>query len=834
MAFLFRLVMWIFAVLAMVLLAAAILIHYLLSQSLPDYNRDLVLSGPQEDFEIVRDRHAIPHILAKNDHDAFFGLGLAHAQDRLWQMVVMRRTAQGRLSEVFGRDTFEIDVLMRSLDLYGHSRNAVRFQDEETVAALEAYADGVNAWLRIIQKEALGRGAPELFWFDASIAPWIPADSLALQKLMALQLTDHASREILRGRLSLQLKEERVDDILPEATNAPVMGLPQLAALFEGTEYASLDVNDPHPLSPIRSVGMAGASNAFAASKARTAGQGTLLATDPHLMLTAPSIWYLARMDLQEGPVMGGTIPGIPSILIGRNKSLGWGLTSSYLDDQDVYIEKLNPDNPDQYLTPSGYRDFAVRSAIVKIGSPGSDGEQEQETVLLKYTRNGRPVLTGDHFNESHITPPGHVASLAWTALTGEDRSVAASINLMRARSIREGREAAEDLLAPSQMVTMADQNSVALQMAGAAPKRNAASTSKGRIPSLGWLSVNNWEGMRPFARNPWVVDPPSGIVVNTNNRITDAVFPDHLSFDWGDTVRIARAGGLLAAREIHTLESFIEIQTDTVSEAARTLLPLIARDLWYSGDAAPPDSVAAQRSLALERLANWSGDMSEHDPEPLIYSAWIRALQRRLTVDELGSSVELVAQPDPAFIERVFRNVNGAAVWCDVIQTSARETCSEIARRSLDDALVEISSRFGPRLESWRWGDAHQAVHANQTLGRNKLLSYLVNIRQSTPGGNHTMLRGQSTGRGEEPYLNIHGSGLRAVYDFSDPDSSVFIISTGQSGHLMSRHYDDLAALWRRSEYIPMSLDADLARAGADGITRITVGPREVEGISE
>ena len=186
-----------------------------------------------------------------------------------------------------------------------------------------------------------------------------------------------------------------------------------------------------------------------------------------------------------------------------------------------------------------------------------------------------------------------------------------------------------------------------------------------------------------------------------------------------------------------------------------------------------------------------------------------------------------LVPAPDPVFIERVYRDVGGAAAWCDVKQTTAKESCAEMARLALDDALIELEARYGPRLESWRWGDAHQALHLHQTLGSVPVLRHLVNIRQSTPGGDHTLLRGQMPGHGPEPYLNVHAAGFRAVYDFSDPDSSVFIIATGESGHLLSRHYDDLAAIWRRSEYVPMSLDPGLARAGAVGVTRLLPAAR-------
>ena len=815
MAFLFRWLMRAFLALATLAAAATGLAYYLAGQSLPDYDRTLALAGPQAEIEIVRDRHAVPHILAKVDADAFFGLGFVHAQDRLWQMTLMRRTAQGRLSELFGAPTLEIDTLMRALDFYGLARRAVDAQTDATRAALEAYSDGVNAWLRVVQQQALGRGAPELFLFDARIAPWIPADSIAVQKLMALQLTDKAWMETLRAQLSPRIPPERLRDILPDSPNAPIMALPEFSAAFPKLPPAPMQQAARHPLDPVPRPGLAGASNAFAAMGSRAAGGAPLLATDPHLGLSAPSIWMLARMDLAEGPVIGGSIPGIPAILVGRNADLAWGLTASYLDDQDVFIERLNPEDPDQYLTPQGFRRFESREAEIRVRG------REPVRRKLRWSRHG-PVIPGDHFGVAAIVPEGHVATLAWTALTAEDRSVGAAIALMRAHSIREAREAIADFVAPSLNVTLADRETVALQMAGAAPRRQAGHFAQGRLPAPGWLAANDWQGMRDFEENPWVIDPPSGIVVNTNNRITDAAFPDHLSHDWGDAHRIIRAGRLLNGREHHSLDSFVEIQTDTVAGDARALVPLIARDLWYSGEAAPEDSSEGRRQAALERLANWNGEMSEHAPEPLIYAAWVRALKRRLAVDELTDLFGLTPGPDPVFIERVFRNVDGAAAWCDIRQTTAAETCAEMARRALDDALLELETAYGPRLESWRWGDAHQALHRHQTLDSVPLLRHLANIRQSTPGGDHTLLRGQSSGSGPEPYLNVHAAGFRAVVDFSDPDASVFIIATGQSGHPLSRHYDDLAALWRRSEYIPMSLDVGLARAGAIGSTRL------------
>ncbi|MGD9864782.1 MAG: penicillin acylase family protein, partial [Pseudodonghicola sp.] len=295
-----------------------------------------------------------------------------------------------------------------------------------------------------------------------------------------------------------------------------------------------------------------------------------------------------------------------------------------------------------------------------------------------------------------------------------------------------------------------------------------------------------------------------------------------HLSFLWGDTQRINRWQRLMQARQVHTRDSFIEAQLDTVSFTARSLLPLIGADLWFTGEAAPDGTPERQRQIALTLLAEWNGEMNEHMPEPLIYAAWLRALQKRLIEDELGPLAAEFKHVDPIFIERVYRDIDGAGIWCDVRQSAPTETCTDMARLALDDALVWIGETYGTALESLRWGDAHQATHDHPVLGDVPLLRYFVNIRQSTSGGDNTLQRGLTSGEDPDPFLNVHGAGYRGVYDLADPDSSVFIISTGQSGHFLSRYYDDMAQLWRRGEYIPMSLDVNLARAAAVGVTRL------------
>ncbi|MGX9350311.1 penicillin acylase family protein [Shimia sp. W99] len=792
-------------------------VYYLASRSLPNYDKALITPAVTAQVNIVRDNANVPHIFGESDQDVFFALGYAHAQDRLWQMITLRRTVQGRLSEVFGRSTLEVDKLLRRLDLYTLAQQSVSAQDADTTRALRAYANGVNTRIDEINVSSLGRGAPELFLFSQAIAPWQPADSLAVQKLMALQLSGHLEEEVLRARTSLALKDQtRLSDILPDAPGAGVAALPEYAALVhDAPRYAASIPMPDTPLSPFPQRGLAGASNAWAAAATRSASGGTLLANDPHLGLSAPAIWYLARMELSSGGVIGGTIPGIPAILTGRSNALGWGLTSSYLDDQDVFIEKLNPNNPEEYQTPSGYKRFETRKSIIHIK------DESPITITLRWTDNG-PVLPGTHYNLASITPKGHVASLSWTALSGQDTSTSAAVALMRAQNVQQALAAAEAYVSPSQNLTLADQETIALKLVGAMPRRDARHQSQGRLPAPGWRTENRWQGTFPYVSNPGFVSPVGGIVGNTNNKVVERPFPLHVSFEWGDSQRIQRWQRLMQERQVHTRDSFVETQLDTVSFSARALLPLIGADLWFTGEAAPDGTRERQRQRALTLLAEWNGEMNEHMPEPLIYAAWVRALQDRLIRDDLGPLADEFTRVEPLFIERVFRNLDGASHWCDVAQSAPKESCTDMARLALDDALIWIEERYGTQLESLRWGDAHQATHDHQVLGEVPLLKYFVNIRQSTSGGDNTLQRGRTSGSAPDPFHNVHAAGYRGVYDFADPDSSVFVISTGQSGHFLSRYYDDMAQLWRRGEYIPMSLDTELARAAAVGVTRI------------
>ena len=808
---LFRWLVRLFLGLALIALLSVIGVYFFAARSLPDHDGQRRVTGLSAPVEIVRNTHAVPHIFGETDADVFFGLGYAHAQDRFWQMQMSRRIAQGRLSEMFGPSTLRSDELMRRLDLYALSRDAVAAQDDTTRAALKAYSAGVNAWLLQVNEGAQGRGAPEFFLFDAEMPLWQPADSIAILKLMAVQQNAEIAREVRRARVSLALEGAARGAVLPGV--APLAtDLASYGALFPDAPRGAPPPRRDLPFLTLDRPELTGAANSIAAAPARAAADGALLANSTQMRLSAPTPIYLARMELSTGGVIGATVPGLPIVLSGRSPVLGWGMGPAFADDSDLFIEQLRPGVPTQYRTPRGWAEFESRGSIIRVK------DADPITLRLRWSKNG-PVLSGGLLGLAGITPPGHVVTLSASVLSADDTSMTAALRLMRAQGMDAALAAGELFVAPAQNLMLATQDRIALQAVGRLPRRNAEAKTQGRMPSPGWQALNRWLGSLPYSANPRFIDPDDGVLGNTNNKLLDRPFPLHVAHDWGDTQRIDRLTHLLGARSVHTRNSLIEAQLDTVSPAARRLLPLVAADLWFSGDAAAAGTRAHTRQRALRLLADWNGEMNEHLPEPLIYAAWMTALQERLIRDELGPVADSFTHIDPAFIERVFQDQQGAGAWCDIIQSSVRESCDDMALLALDDALVGLSDRFGPSLESWRWGDAHTARHDHQVLNDAAILRYIVNIRQSTSGGDHTLNLGRMSGAPGNPFANVLGAAYRGVYDFADPESSVFITSTGQSGHPLSRHYDDLGDLWRRGEYIPMTLDPDLARAGAIGV---------------
>ncbi|MEL6980234.1 MAG: penicillin acylase family protein [Pseudomonadota bacterium] len=846
--------------------------YYFASRSLPDYAGDAVVDGVIGPVEIIRDQRAVPHIFAGAEADAYFALGYAHAQDRLWQMVLRRRLAQGRVTELAGDwgrrggrrgDLLRLDLTARALDLEGRAARSLEVFSPETLAVLDAYAAGVNAWLKRVDEERLGRGAPELMFLGAEVAPWRPVDSVTAMKLYAAFRSGGFLGELTRARFLAALGAERARDLFPSVAGPAIPAPPAFGA--PAPEAASPEIGAAPP-----PVFFDRGGHAWAAAGARSASRAPLFATEAQAPLSAPGQWYIARLSFgpaaapdiaveiepeidpeaegapaapaprgaapEEAPepptpealaaraaaaeaetreLIGATLPGAPAILFGRNKELAWGATSLAADVGDLFIEKLDPDDPDRYQTPEGWAAFETREAAIPLG----DGKAL--AAALRATRHG-PVLPLDWPEIAAVTPEGHVAALAWTVLAEDDRSLEAALGLSRATDVFDALKAVEGHVAPPQTLMLADRRSIALAAVGRIPRRDRRSRAKGVLPASGWRAENDWLGWADPLDAPRVIDPPSGLLAHADNRIGGAAFPDHIGYDWAAPYRIDRLTKLLNAREFHTIDSFQSVQTDTVSEMARSVLPLIAGALWR----ARSGETGARRE-ALDRLAAWNGDMDAFLAEPLIFAAWTRALTRRLTKDELGPLAAAFDGARPEFLERVYRDQTGAgARWCDDIRTETAESCAAMSSLALDDALRFLSKRYGDRVSGWRWGRAHEAAHEHAPFGEARLIGALLSVRQETGGGDHTMLRGRQIGGGRKPFQNVVAGGFRAIYDFRDLDRSLFAVGPGQSGHFLSRHYDDFADLWRAGEYAPLSLDRQDAEAGSVGVIRLRPPP--------
>ncbi|MDA0240557.1 MAG: penicillin acylase family protein, partial [Proteobacteria bacterium] len=343
--------------LALLIVLAAATVAWVYS-SLPRGGGEVRVNGLVASATIYRDINAVPYIYADSEQDAAFALGFTHAQDRLWQMELQRRLGAGRLSEIMGTRTAAIDRQMRTLGFYRHAVDTLKGLSPEVLATFKAYADGINAWI------AGRRGAlpPEFLLLRHEPEPWQPADSVVWGKLMGMRLSGNFRGELLRARLAANLPPDRIRSLWPaypadapitvdtQASALPTKLLDQLLASY------SILTDPPH-----------GASNAWAIAGHRTKSGKPILANDPHLRFDAPILWYLARIKTPGLELTGATVPGVPQFLLGHNGHLAWGFTTTQSDLQDVFIEKIDPENPDRYLAPDGPKDFVSRNETIKV-----------------------------------------------------------------------------------------------------------------------------------------------------------------------------------------------------------------------------------------------------------------------------------------------------------------------------------------------------------------------------------------------------------------------------------------------------------------------------------
>ncbi len=731
--------------------------------SVPEIEGQQRVAGLAGPVVISRDEHGVPHIIGASDAEVYFGLGYAHAQDRLFQMDLTRRAVEGRLAEIVpafvgGGAVARADARARIL---GHHRVARAIADNfegPLAAAVDAYAAGVNAYL---SSDGFVP-PPEYTLLAASPEPWDAADTAAIWVYMTNDLAagggEEYERRLLAGALTPAQIEEFVGAYPRNGRRSLSMAdllaaNPRLGGPVEGGRAPGGVQTGPTP-----------GSNNWVVDGGHTRSGRPLLANDPHLGLSAPGIWYLARLALAEGDVVGATIAGGPMVVLGRNERIAWGFTNTEYDVQDYLVR------------PEGAVAATTREETIKVRL-GKD-----LTLTVREAAEG-PILDRAYFN---LAPFGEAdVILRTTADDLDNRSPSFSFALMTAHGWDDVVAAGRSFTAPVQNVVFADAGGdIGYLSPGRVPVRNAD---------------GDWVGEIPYEDLPRVRNPASGVIATANNKIAPDGYPYPLPGAFA-VYRAPRIQDRLAETELHDLESFRSIQLDVTSELARRLQPSVVR-------ARPATDQGAAAQYMLE---DWSGVMRDGAPQPLVYAAWFEALHREIYADELGELFPRFNAARGVFIDRVLSGE--LSQWCDDITTPPDETCAETMGEAFDAAAARLVALYGEDPAAWRWGDAHQAVFAHPLLTGAPLLDRLFTVR-APHGGDGTTVNVGHFAFGGEDFHTVHGASLRAIYDLSDLDRSLFVVAPGQSGHPLSPHYRDLAALWASGGYVQISTDWELRR---------------------
>jgi len=775
----------VFALVVVAALAGA----YIFWRAMPVYAGSEKLPGLTAEVRVWRDSYGVPHIFARSMDDAARALGYLHASERLFQMEVTRRVGQGRIAEILGPDFLKADKFMRTLGFYREAEASFSVLSPWAQKRLQAYADGVNAFLET-HRNAL---PPEFLIVGDAPERWKPADSMVFGKLQAYQLSHNYEIEALRARLRQKLGPEQANWMFPGTKpDAPITTLPSL-----GDTHASGDaVSDQ--IGALTGIGR-GASNEWVVAGSRTVTGKPILANDPHLALGAPILWYLARIVTPEASVKGGTFPGTPVVILGQNDSIAWGFTTANTDTQDLFIETIDPSDSSRYLMPDGPTPFEAREETIHVK------DAADVKLAIRATRHG-PVLS-DVIEDLHsLAGPGKVIALAFTGLSDHDTTGEALMRLNVARNWNEFLDAMRVYQTPTQNIVYADvSGDIGFFSPGLVPLRKSGD---GLAPVDGASGAFDWIGTIPFDELPQLHNPEVGFAFNANNANVQDDHQPTFGQDWDEDFRARRIQQFMNTIDKHNLDTSAEMQADRLSLAAKAMQPFIAK-------IAPSDERARQ---AQTMLMSWNAVMDQNRVEPLIFTAFLGSLHRILLEEKTGLKM---AEKDPFAATTLISLMNDHPSWCDAPDKPDPD-CRETLGRALDEGLALLVKRDGADMSQWRWGAEHIAILQNKVFSHVPLLDRISDLSVPSSGGFYTLDRG---GGFEEPngkpFARTHGAGYRGVYDLADPAKSRFIITTGESGHIFSRHYRDLVPLWNDVKSITLAgSEADLEKAGAQKLT--------------
>ena len=762
---------------------AAFYINHALRSSLPVYSGQITLPKLTGAVSVVRDTYGVPHIFANSRANALRALGYVHASERFFQMEMQRRAGQGRLSEAVGSDMLGVDKFIRTLGLYGLAQSSFLAMKPETKALFIAYTEGVNGWL------AANRNNLSLEFKLLNITPeaWQPTDSVVWGKLMALQLSKNMEFEKLRATLAAKSPAIHWQALFPNyfANDTPVTISPKQlrndkTELKNTIDYAMQQLGSVTALDH-------GASNEWVVGGAYTASGKPILANDPHLGLEAPILWYLVRMTTPWGELRGATVPGLPIVLLGQNSSIAWGFTTAGSDVQDVFVETVDKNDSTSYLTPNGKEKFITRTERIIVKN-GLDVE-----LKVRATRHG-PVLSDIDEELAYLVGPGKVAALGFTGLGDKDTTAEALLRINQASNWDEFLAALQLYQSPVQNIVYADRaGNIGYMSPGLIPVRKSGD---GTSPVDGASGGADWIGMIPFSQLPQVYNPAAGYLFNANNAVASPGLFYKLGVDWEESYRARRIQQLFNTIRNYNLDTAAAMQADHVSLVARDLLPRLLA--VKSNDA---------RSVEAEALlSKWDGTMDRNRPEPLIFDAWLYQLNQILFTEGLGNPLKAKGPLKASLLAGILGDPSSE--FCSKkYQGDGVSSCNAVIMKALDRALTDLTSRRGHDMARWRWGDEHRAILTHKVFSHVPILKDWSDLSVPSSGDFYTLDRGGSFDM-KEPHLfaRTHGGGFRGIYDLADPKQSRFMITTGESGHILSPHYGDLVPLWNDVKSITLT----------------------------
>ena len=754
----------------------------------PDYEGTLTLNGLQKEVEIDYDTYGVPHIYAANAHDAYFALGYAHAQERLFQMVMIRQATSGRLSEIFGKQFIGNDKLMRTLAIRRSAeKDAQKFftnTDAPYKKQAMAYLEGINSFIKN------GTLPVEFTLIGFKPDEFTPEDIYTSIGYMSLSFTAALSEDPLSDDIYQKPGNQYLTDFgLDSLSNASLYGQKSNGSEILSSLISWGNLRDYLPV-PIWE-----GSNNWVISKEMSASGKVLLANDTHIQYSQPAVWYEAHLNYPGFEMFGYYLAGVPFAIMGHNRQYGWGLTIFPFDNMDLYREKQNPDNPDQYWVNDHWENYRINSQVIRV----KDGENIHYNI--KSTRHG-PVL--NDVNKIIKHNESQPVSLWWSLNKMDTKAMKALYEINNAKSMTDFEKGVQkiDLLGLNVVYGDTDDN-IAWWATGKIPVHPSNVNSK--LILDGASGNDEIQGYYPFDENPKSINPTGGFLGTSNNKppcVNGILYPGY----YAPGYRSARIKRLVGNRTKWDVKSMRHIQLDNLSERDTMLVKLILK----TADTAKIIKKNKTASRAIYLLGRWGGTSNTSDIGVTIYNQLLYFILRNAMQDELGDKT-FGKVVNSAFVRSGIKNLflNENSVWWDDVSTpDKKETRQEIFTISLDETLEALNSQLGEDVATWRWEKVHTLTHVHP-IGRKKPFDKIFNVGPFAVAGSNEVIDKESfkyTSSGNYPVTM--GPAMRLLLDFGDPAHALSIIPTGQSGNIMSRHYADQSKLFINGKYRVQVMD--------------------------